>query len=165
MSPGSTPTPPRTPPFHPSTKQERIIEYLQPDNYTSLRDLATYLGATTNRDTLREELGPLIRRGYVESRTGTVRGTREPLYRLTPLTGRGLQKRVQGRGVIHQVTSAWERWFGGFFILISVIFLLWQQVIISGNVVGNETPIDIAFFASLMLIILGGILLFKSLKK
>lgn len=51
------------------------------------------------------------------------------------------------------------------FLVAGTLFMLWQEKIVTGNVIGNETPINIAFFSSLALIIIGGILLFRSLKK
>ena len=152
-------------------KQRRVLTLLNsPRNRVHLEDLANSVNINARNAADLEyfrdhEVGDLIRRGYVQASTTYVGGVPRESFYLKGVGDRAKRKLQGDYTPFQSFVASLRRIFAFIFIISGLGFMLWQESIVTGNVVGSTTSIDIAFFASLALIVIGGILLFRSLKK
>ena len=95
------------------------------------------------------------------------RGTVEKAYSLT-MQGSKLEReeyeRQQQAMKTHRVSLA-SRVAASIFLLAGFIFMAVPNPTTTGNAVGFGSPVDISLFLSLGLMVIGGVLLFKNLRK
>ncbi|MBI3622906.1 hypothetical protein HY212_02385 [Candidatus Pacearchaeota archaeon] len=158
-------------------EQKRILTIAgnQQIGKVDLETLAETVGVKKDPKDLNEfrfgDLAEIIKQGYIKSETDySTRGKPVERFYLREGTGDKIQARLQGHyGPIRRVGAWFRRTFAFIFIISGLAFMLWQDTITNstGNVIGSSSTLslDIAFVLSFILMILGGVLLFKSFKK
>jgi hypothetical protein len=129
-------------------EEKGILKYLPKDSEeaVTLKDITKYLTnmGYSNLGAREAEnmVDHLIDAGYVRSRTegrGDKREARFYLSKVPFVGGKAKQKKLQGRGIVHDTSRLIKRIFGGIFLLIGLGLALYEGSNLTGAVIGIHT--------------------------
>jgi len=156
------------------SEQKGILKYLTigSEDAVSLNDISKYLDKqgydNTSIKDIREDMELLADKGYVRSKVMGSGKNREERFYLSKFIGAGnrKQKTLQGRGWFGKdLVRLIERLSGAFFFVFGLGALVYEGSILTGAVISSREGVAISSFLGFALLVVGGFLFKKSLKK
>lgn len=157
--------------IHLDDEEKGILKYLgrRDEDSVTLNDITRYLddmgyGGFSKREA-ENMLDHLIEAGYIRSRTEKIQNTRQQVFYLSrvPLAGgKAKQKRLQGRGIIHDTSSLIRKLLGSVFLLMGLGLFAYEGPKLTGAVIGVHTG---GFFVGGLFIFIALVLFFFNPKK